>query len=279
MEIWYLKLGARERKLFCIDEPVLRQIVCKLTEIAGRDMALFAVTLRAVHLVVVGTAQRAGRISAGIVLAVRPLVGVEFAPTYKRLLEGRAHLRWYVDHLLVDYLQEEGVEAHPALWSGSCFQELIGARSVDGLNLQLGAVLPNYRTRYAYSAVGLEREKPLSPLSPEWIRVAGAARVVAAVAASLCVDPPRAQPAEVVKPALPGNTPRMIRARRAAVTLARIAGLAVSDVAGALGVSDQAVRRLAGRSPDWTLVNAAATRLALEDELRRVTLGVPRYSR
>jgi transposase-like protein len=71
----------------------------------------------------------------------------------------------------------------------------------------------------------------------------------------------------------------MIRARRAAVRLARIAGLAVSDVAGALGVSDQTVRRLAGRSPDWTLVNAAATRLALEDELRRVTLGVPRYSR
>jgi hypothetical protein len=106
VEIWYLKLAARERKRFCVDEPILRQIVCKLTEIAGRDMALFAVTLRAVHLVVVGTAQRAGRISTGIVLAVRPLVGVEFAPTYKRLLEGRAHLRWYVDHLLVDYLQE-----------------------------------------------------------------------------------------------------------------------------------------------------------------------------
>jgi len=277
MDIWYLKLEARERERFQLNEATVRRIIRKLAGIAGDDLALFAVTPKGVHLVVVADARRAGRISAATALTVRPLVAARLRPTYRQQVRSRRHMLWYVDHLLSAGLEQEGVEAHPALWSGSCFPELIGARIVDGLVLQLGLVLPQYRTRSAFAAVGLSRDQPLAPLAPPWLRAAGAERIVTAVAAALAIRPPK-PPSEMTEPAFPDNTEVMIMARRAAARLATIAGLAWSDVAWGLGISERSARRLAGRPVDWRLVNAAGTRLALEDELHRVVLRAPRHS-
>jgi len=127
--------------------------------------------------------------------------------------------------------------------------------------------------------VGLPREQPLAPLPPAWLRAAGAARIVAATGAALAIGPPRTPRTDERLAAFPSNNTAAITARRVAVTLCAIAGLALSDVAWALGISEQATRHIANRPVDRRSLHAVGLRLALEDEVRRLTQRAPRFGR
>ena len=89
-------------------------------------------------------------------------------------------------------------------------------------------------------------------------------RVVAAAAAAVSAGP-----------ALAGNSPPVVRARRVIGRLAAAAGIPSRDVAWAAGVSGRSARRLVHAATDEAGERAARVRLALEDAVRAVRDAAP----
>jgi hypothetical protein len=85
---------------------------------------------------------------------LRPLAAAPVEPARVREVDTRAHLEWLVRYVLTQG-PHHGVAGHPALASGSCFQDLVAARRVDGLRLRIAEALPRLRRRTLYEAVGL----------------------------------------------------------------------------------------------------------------------------
>lgn len=160
-------------------------------------------------------------------------------------------MRWLVRYLLTQP-EKHGLDTHPALWTGSCFADIIGARTLPGLQLQLGNALPRFRARSAYEAVGLPATA-IAPATNAEIRVLGASGLTAAAAAAVAVDA-----------LLRGNQPAVASARRVAVRLATKAGISAEEVAWALGVSTRAVRRLRGQAVEEAAAATVRRRVALE---------------
>ena len=96
----------------------------------------------------------------------------------------------------------------------------------------MSEALPRYRRRSFCEAVGLLPIE-IEPASDDHIRKAGVARLASATAAALAVDP-----------AISGNTPPVVEARRAVAHLARALGFDSGDLVRALGVSARSARRL-----------------------------------
>jgi len=202
-----------------------------------------------------GGRRLAGRVAWSVLRGLRAVATTHVEPARLRGVESRRHLQWLVRYVL-GQAGHHDLPGHPALWSGSCFQDLVGARAV--LRLRLGEVLPRLRLRTAYEAVGLPtREIELA--GDETVRRCGAGRLVAAAAAAQAVDP-----------ALPGRVDAVVRARRAACALAREVGLSTVDLAWALGVSPRAVRRAAVKGADGGLLATVRRRLALEESVGRL---------
>jgi hypothetical protein len=166
-------------------------------------------------------------------------------------------MRWLVDYLLSQN-QRHGIQAHPALWSGSCFLDLVGARVVDGLRLRIDEALPRLQTREIFEAVGLGSIRELRPANDHEIRAAGAKHLVAAVAAATAVGP-----------VLSGRKAETIRVRRVAAYLAHLAGIAASEVAWALDVTPRAVQKLVRAPVDPKVVRASRLMLSVENLVQK----------
>jgi len=168
-------------------------------------------------------------------------------------VETRRHLEFLADRYILEQSRKHGLAEPPALFEGSCFLDLAGARVVDpAIATRLVAAMPRYRIRRAFRAVGLE-EKPIVPLSDEAIRSLGATRIVAA---SEC--------AVAAEPGSRGNGPVERLARCAAVQLASSVGMSIDEVAFALGITHSSAVRLSHRSVPNNVLAAVRKRLALE---------------
>jgi len=153
---------------------------------------------------------------------------------------------------------KHGLPGHPALWPGSCFPDLVGARRLPGLSLRLrlSEALPRFRLRSAYAHVGLA-PAPLQPLDDDTQRGLGIRRLVDAASAALAADP-----------ALIGNTDPVVGTR---ITVAQLASAwPTSELAWALDITPQAARRLRTRAAPDGAVEAVRLRLALEERARAV---------
>jgi hypothetical protein len=166
---------------------------------------------------------------------------------------------------LVTYLlgqpKRHDIATHPALWTGSCFQDIAGARVIEGMRLQLDVVLPRFRIQTAYEATGLP-PKEIKPVNDSTIRAAGATRLVSAAGAALAVGPP-----------LVGKTALLVRARHAVAQIARKVGIPHGEVAWALGITERAARRLLDLPIEKEKLHAIRMRLALEDIVHRLSAG------
>lgn len=109
---------------------------------------LFCIVDDHLHVVLLCEAQQAGVLSRELLLALRPLTGPNLAPAFVRPVEGRGHLEWLVRYVL-EQPTKHGLPGHPALWPGSCFPDLVGARRLPGLSLRLrlSEALPRFRLR------------------------------------------------------------------------------------------------------------------------------------
>lgn len=255
MQSYHLTFASDGRQALLPDEGLRRQALHTLARTVGDRVVLFCIVDDHVHVVLLCEAERVGVLSRALLLALRPLTGPALAPAFVRPVEGRGHLEWLVRYV-IEQPAKHGLPGHPALWPGSCFPDLVGARRLPGLSLglRLGQVLPRFRLRKVYEYAGLAPE-PLQPIDPYTQRGLGIRRLVDAASAALAADP-----------ALKGHSDLVVGAR---ITIAHLAtAWPTAELAWALDITPQAARRLRTRPVDEADLRAVRLRLALEERVR-----------
>ena len=251
MDVWHITLAARNRGTLLPREASRREGVRRLAQLAGEEMLLFSIVHDHVHVVLAGDRARVGAVAAGMHKTLRPLVRVALAAARIRAVAGRSHLWWLVRYVL-GQPQHHGIDAHPALWTGSCLPDLIGARRVSGLQLRIREHLPELQWVALARCVDLSSDR-LMPASPEQMRAAGVAMLTRCATSALAADP-----------SLAGNSPLLVRTRKVVACLASESGFHPRDVAWALGVTLRGERRLRAAAVDEADLIAVRVRLALE---------------
>lgn len=250
MEIWHLRFSSDGRHPLFRSELERRQAVLVLCHAAGAWLVTFGIVDDHLHVVVVCSRQRAGRISRALVLGLRPIARLAFEPSFVKPVESRKHLMRLMDYT-IEQPARHGLTVHPVLWSGSAFSDIVGARAISGLRLRIHDVLPRYRSADAWGAAGLS-PTGVPSLSAEGIRQAGLPSIVEAASHAACA-PPRPR----------GRTPREVTARAAVVALAHTAGYRKADIASTLAITTEGVRKLGHRRPDEGVLRATRLRLAI----------------
>jgi hypothetical protein len=241
-------------------EEARRRAVHTLARILGPLIVCFCIVDDHVHLVV-GIDRRGSfsMVGRGVRAALGRLASAPLAAPHVKPIDSRSHLQNVVGYLLRQ-TDRHGLDAHPATWSGSSFQDFIGARVVPGMTGRIRELLPRFRRRDAMRIVGLNDE--LVPLEQDAVRALGAPRIVRAAAA-----------VHAAPPSLSGRPPAVVSARRTAVHLAHASGVSPGEVAWALGVTGRSLRRLRQGPVSATAIRATRLRLALEEMVVRAVLS------
>lgn len=253
MNCWHFTWSTVGRQPLAPTEAGRRQLVRTLARVAGGTAALFNVVDDHVHLVLLCDDGRRGIVSSALTRALRSAAAAELDPPHIRAVADRGHMDWLADAYILRQSLKHGVGGHPALWSGSCFADLAGARVLPGEPLCIAQALPRWRVQRAYAAVGLPPIL-LNPADDVRLRAVGAHRLTAASAAALAADP-----------ALAGIGALEVLGRRATARLAAAAGVPNSEVADALRVHPVAAARLRERPVEPAVLRAIRARVALED--------------
>ncbi len=256
MDSWHLTFSTRGRVVLFADEARRRSAVRAIFAVVGDHLLLFCIVDDHVHVVVHGDRQRAGRLAQALLLSLRALGAPALQAAHLRPVENRRHLQWLVRYCIDQPrkhgLQQHGRDQRPALWTGSCFLDLVGARHIEGGALHIDRALPRLRLATVMEQAGLPGE-PVRPADDALLGGVGPARLREAASAALAVDP-----------ALTGRSAPVVAARRVTAQLAQAAGFPVSLLATTLGLSHQAAGRLRRAPVDPAAVRATRVRLALE---------------
>jgi len=223
MATWHVTCAADGRMRLFPDETSLRAAVRTIARVVGRRSLLFCVADEHVHLVLDGERRATGHRAGGVVRALNSLrPGARLEGARVRPVADRGHLTSLIRYLCAQPAHH-GLPGHPALWTGSCFPDLVGARALDGYDGGLlRRALPRWRSSDTARCLGL-RSSP-APASDDELATAGLDRVLAAAAAAFAAPP-----------SLLGRTSAPLRARRAGAALARRVGIRAPAVAGRLG--------------------------------------------
>jgi hypothetical protein len=250
LQIWHLTFSATGRWPLFDGESSRRAAVRLIAARVGHRLVLFCVVDDHLHVVVIGDRMAAGMMSRSLLFGLRAIASCPIEPAHIRPVRNRAHMSWLVSYLL-GQTRKHRLPAHPALWSGSGFADLIGARVVTGMNLRLNDVLPRLQRRDILAIVGLADAQLPVPDGCE-INRRRARFVASAAAAAVAADPAyrdRSRPTTV--------------ARRAAARLACEARLPIWRIARNLGVSPSMIRRLRNDPLDPRVVQATRRQMAL----------------
>lgn len=229
-------------------EARVRAAVRALARALGPEGALFSITDDRVHAVIFSERPVAALRARAL---CRVLRGGAAAPL------GSARVAPVASREDLERLLRELLGAHGALGSGSCFADLVGARVLPGFAPRLTRALPRFSPGQACDAVGLLAED-LRPLSLDAVHDLGPARVLAAAAAALAVDP-----------ALPGRAAPVLCARALAARLSAAARIPRADLGCALGRSRRHVFRMAAAPVPPAWLTCARVRLAIEEAVGR----------
>jgi hypothetical protein len=257
MEIQHLTLTSeRDARLPLFpDEGTYLEALRRIGAVCQGCLALFALIAEHLHLIAVRSRAAAGRLAQSVLVSLNPIVGTPLAPSHIKAVETRQHMRSLLRYIL-EQPKEHRMPGHPALWVGSCFPDLVGARTVDGLSLCIEQVLPDFSPAVASRIVGLPG-RSLMPADRITLRRAGAHRLKQAAAAAVGVDA-----------ALTGRSRPTLRARRAAAQLAERAGIHLSEISAALDHCPGMAFRLRTPIADRELLATIARRITLEDLVR-----------
>lgn len=252
MEYWHLTFPSNGRHPLFPDEPMRREAIWAMARVIGGEVVLFCITDDHLHVVIRCGPGRLKGIKIGLFRSLTALAATPVEPAHTRRVETRSHMQWLVKYH-IEQVIKHNIDVHPALWSGSCFQDLAGARRVEGLQPRLWETLPRLSLNEVCQMAGLPRGR-ITPASDEQIRRAGAARLVSAAGEALAVEPQ-----------LQGKTKWITQARRAAVQVGAQAGISRDELAWALDMVPRSVGRLSRPSAEEGLLRAVRIRLSLED--------------
>ena len=251
MPAWHVTLSSTGRMPLFDGHAAVRAAVRALVRALGRDLALFCLVDEHVHAVLTCAAEHIGHRVRALLLCLRPHCEASLAHPWVRPIEDRTHAERLLGYILGQPLKH-GLPEHPALWCGSAFQDLVGARWLPHLGPDVRRMLPRFGLRDALRAVGLA-QRPIEPATLRDVRSLGAARLVAAAAAALFVEP-----------GLPGRLAQVVVARRATAQLGAAAGIAIGELAWALGRTPRAIRYMTVAPAPADALRAAQIRLRLE---------------
>jgi hypothetical protein len=259
MALWHISLATTDRMPLCKGERGLRKSVHLLARIATKVMLLFCIVDEHLHLVSSGDIESTRRLRQALHQSFNVHVEKPLAKPWYGPVKDRKHLLSLVRYHVIQVAKHKVQGAHPALWSGSCFQDIVGARVIEGLELLAAERLPRQQmAALACKEVGLAGFVP-RPVSSTVLRELGMARIKAAASAALAADP-----------AMKGMTRTEILARSAAAQLGQLAGFAKSEIRWTLELTKQSLwAMLKKRSAPPEQLNAVGTRLALEVEVER----------
>jgi hypothetical protein len=201
-----------------------------------------------------GNKANAGRCGQRLHSAWRRFTDSHLEIPFKRKVRDRGHLTrlvWY--HM--NQPNKHDVKCHSALWSGSCFQDWVGARYVPGLGTHFADVLTELDEHTILGYVNLTA-RMVTPLRNDAVRMAGARRLVDAAASAVAANP-----------GLDGIGEDVLNARRTAVLLAREVGISTDELKWALRVSSRTIKRVEPKEGDDRRMKAVRIRLALENRL------------
>jgi hypothetical protein len=261
MNVWHIRFSSEERFVLFPDEQTRRAALRRLVKIAGNVMVLFCIVDEHIHEIVTCDHKRAGRIRQATHRSLQPMTSVKLEPSYIKEVENRRHLELLVRYVLTQVEHHALSNAHPALWSGSCFLDMIGARVLENLHLQLNRLLPRFKLRQAYSYVGLPQQE-IRPLNNQGIRARGIGDLIGASSSVLAADP-----------SLAGKMQPVVRARRAVVHLANQVGFSRADVGWALQISRRGIRSILQKQESESMLHAIRLHLALEAIVHNHGLG------
>jgi hypothetical protein len=220
------------------------------------SLALFSIVLEHLHQVALTNGAGGSAVSKATKRALGTMVATPFDETDIRTVGSRD----YVENLFRYHLVQpakHNVPGPPALWEGSCFLDLVGARRIRGLVLHIERIMPHVDKTMACEHVGLSGVE-LLPASADQILQAGPERLVTAAAAAFAAPPD-----------LAGRTLPEVDVRCAVAKLGRWAGMNDSEIAAAVKVSDErSVRRLRKRTIEKEALEAVRVRITLEDAVK-----------
>lgn len=259
VQVWHITVSSANRMPLFAHEGQRRACVRRLVVVIEGRLVLFSFADEHGHIVVTCVVGEVGRIKRTIGRALPSLVAAPLGQLHVRPVENRAHLRRLVPYSLGQTTHHQLPE-EPALFSGSCFQDLVGAR-VIGPPLRIWDLLPRMCREDVASQLGLTASS-IAPASDAVVRAAGAVRVVSAAAAATAAPPD-----------MKGRADPVVAARLAALAVGDAAGISRAEMAWALEVTARGLRKIAERPADPATIRAVRVRLALEDRFVRSALG------
>jgi hypothetical protein len=245
MALWHLTLASDGRLPLFPSEAERRHGLLALARVALHELVLFCIVDDHLHAVLTAALERIGHLRSALSRALG------LSGSSVKQVESRSHMQWLVRYLVTQPAHHKQCD-HPALWTGSCFQDLVGARVLGGLRLRIADALPRLRLEELCEMAGLGWRVP-APVDDHAVRAAGAPRLALAAAAAVCAPP-----------GLAGHTAPENRARTLVAVLGSRAGIGVGDLAWATQLTPNGLRRHLWREIDERESRAVRMRLALE---------------
>ncbi len=256
MQPWQIRLSSDGRHPMFPTEPQLRGAVRVLAHTLGREAALFSIVDDHIHVVLHCERGMVTWRARSLCRVMRARAVTLIAPSYISPVQSRSHMQRLVGYTL-NQTRHHDLPAHPALWTGSCFADLVGARALPGLEPKLAQALPRMKRWTLCKAVGL-REQDLVPLEPGELRTLGAARILSAAAAVLAVGPNLEEA---------GRQRFLVRVLTAQVGAS--ANVPREELAWVLGCTRRHIQRLEQAPIQETLLQMVCVRLAIEQAVAR----------
>ncbi len=249
MEFFHLTLASDGRMPLFAHENERRAGVRALVKTASDKLALFSLADDHAHAVLKGRRAETGHLGRALRAVLSRASGVPLDAARIRPVKSRSHAEWLVEYC-ANQTTKHGLPDDPALYSGSCVQDLVGARRI--VDLCVPELVPRFRIEVLLRTLGLP-PRPIAPVGKATIRRLGAARVVDAAACAVAlVD-------------LSGRELSAAAARRVVVQLCDRAGIARREISHALALSARSVRLIASFDLDVPLARAVCVRLAMEE--------------
>jgi len=259
MSLHHLTLATDGRNPLCRNEEQRRVAVRTLARIALLELVLFCIVDEHLHAVLWGTLRRLGQLRSALTRALRSRLDVPIQGSDLRDVKSRAHLEWLVKYV-VSQTEHHGLAVPTAPWTGSCFQDLVGARVIDGLVRRTQEAPPRPSVASVCGRVG--RSTTPTPVGDAVIRELGAARLLDAASAALCASP-----------TLTGRSALETRVRDTVAVMGAGAGISTLDLAWVLRITPSATRRHLAASVDKRTQRAVRVRLALERQVFAMRQG------
>ncbi len=252
MKIHQMTISERGRLALTRDEGERRALVRALVSVASGRLMFFNLVDDHFHGALKASRPRMLAESLRRVVKARRR-DLTLKPAWVEPVTSRAHLLSLVRYQVLQ-ADHHGVSTRDSLLdAGCCFQDLVGARVLDGFSPNLlAAEAPRLRLRELFVQVGLE-PTPLELASDDALHAAGVAALADLAAGVYCVGPDLSLTREAP----------VVEARALVARLGRQLGFSTADVARYLGVPTRTVRDAAARTVDPRAVIALRRRFTL----------------